>query len=88
MIQQHTCFTAHCDECKNAHESDEFILLHYDSAEQAVSEAEGCDWVSLSDGRLICDRCIRDLITRGKVEKCQDDDHEHAYHLVTEESPR
>lgn len=82
-ITQHTCFTANCDECKDSYENGDCVTLHYESADEAIDEAEDCDWVSLSDGRLICDRCIKDLVARGEVERCEDDEHDHAFHLAT-----
>lgn len=83
-IKHHDCFTAHCDECKDSYENGDGIVLHYDSAAEAISEAESCDWISLTDGRLICDRCIGHLEARGEVEEYEDDEKcGKAYRLVT-----
>jgi hypothetical protein len=74
MIKQHSCFTAHCDDCGNSYENGDGVTLHYDSAEEAIDEAEGNDWANLSDGRLVCYGCVSDLIKRSVIERDDSDD--------------
>jgi hypothetical protein len=88
MIKQHGCFTAHCDDCGNSYENGDGVTLHYDSAEEAIDEAEGNDWVMLSDGRLVCYGCVSDLIARSVIERNDSDDPDApAYRLVNQIAP-
>lgn len=73
-IRQHTCYAAVCDECKNDYENVYMWTPHFDSPEEAMDEAEGCDWTQLADGTVFCAGCIPDLVERGVIEEYEDDD--------------
>lgn len=81
-IKQHTCFTVHCDECNDAYGNGDGVTLHYDSAAEALSEAEGYDWVELPNGRLACDSCIYRMEKAGTIVACEDDAHDHPFCLA------
>jgi hypothetical protein len=87
-IRQHTCYVAVCDECKNDYENVDMWTPHFDSAGEAMDEAEGNDWAHLADGSVFCDCCIPDLVARGVIEKCEDGDvAEPAYRRVAVSLP-
>lgn len=71
-VKQTTCWIPECDECKNTHENGDGITLHYDSREEALGEAEGYDWVELTDGRLVCDDCVAKLLAAGVIVENED----------------
>lgn len=66
---QHTCYTARCDECRNDYENDDQMIVHFDSAEAAIDGAVGDGWQHLSDGRLLCGRCVSRAEARGEIEE-------------------
>lgn len=80
MIRESRCFSPVCDVCKSPFENYEGMQVHFDSPEEAVSEASGADWVQLSDGRLVCENDISDLVERGEIE--EDEDGPDLYRLV------
>lgn len=65
-INQHSCFSANCDECKRSFERDGGNW-HWPSGEEALRDVRDYDWFKLPDGRLICDSCIEVLLESGKV---------------------
>jgi hypothetical protein len=80
--KQHTCFTAHCDECKRDFELNG-ITMHYDTPGEAICMAEEYEWQQLTDGQLICEHCVSALLIRGEIEENPDDeDDAFAYRLV------
>lgn len=53
-VKQHACITLSCDACKHAFDGGGELRLHFDSIEEARSDAEEYDWFVADDGRALC----------------------------------
>lgn len=80
-VKQHTCFVANCDGCGNKRENGECIVLHYDSAEEAIEAALEADWHQLPDERLLCTWCTSKALKNGEIKENPDEDSDFVYVL-------
>ncbi|MFE7559649.1 hypothetical protein [Kitasatospora sp. NPDC057500] len=57
----HTCVSAKCDNCTISVTNSDEMLLHFDTAAEAVSEAKAMGWQQTDEGRLLCENCADPL---------------------------
>jgi len=65
------CYVIACDECReelrNHFATVEGWVMHFESGDNAESEAEDSDWVKLPDGRNICQICVDPMAKARKI---------------------
>ncbi|MGH3611160.1 MAG: hypothetical protein ACRDRK_00765 [Pseudonocardia sp.] len=56
-IRKHICFVVACDDCRTGFDESQDYLVHFDTADDAMTYIAEHGWIINTDGHTRCPRC-------------------------------